>query len=193
MNTSPETQRPQIERERSVSEDLEKAAHERREALREEHERAHEQSPEKTDEARREALEKAQSIEKLSKKNHEHAPSPTEKRVERVIGQKDRDASFAATMEDVRHHMTPASRSFSRVIHNKAVEKVSDAAGSTIARPNAILSGSVVAFVLTLALYLIAKNLGYALSGFETIGTFILGWVLGIAFDFLKVMVTGRK
>ena len=89
--------------------------------------------------------------------------------------------------------MTPASRTFSRIIHNKTVEKVSDAAGNTIARPNAILSGAVLAFVLTLSVYLIAKNLGYPLSGFETIGAFAVGWVLGITYDFLKVMVTGRK
>jgi hypothetical protein len=35
--------------------------------------------------------------------------------------------------------------------------------------------------------------MGYPLSGFETIGAFALGWMLGIVFDFFKVMVTGRK
>ena len=193
MNTSSEKQPSATTYEHSPSEDLEKAAHERREVLREAHERASEQPHEKADDARREALEKAQSIEKLNQKTAEKVASPAEKRADRVISQKDRDTSFTATMEDAQTHMSPTSRTFSHIIHNKAVEKVSDATGSTIARPNAILSGSIAAFILTLALYLVAKNLGYTLSGFETIGAFIIGWVLGIAFDFLKIMVTGRK
>jgi hypothetical protein len=96
-------------------------------------------------------------------------------------------------MADARAHMSAPSRAFSKVIHNKTVEQVSAAVGSTVARPNAILSGAVFAFLLTLAVYLIAKNLGYPLSGFETIGAFALGWILGILYDFFKVMITGRK
>ena len=96
-------------------------------------------------------------------------------------------------MQEVQSQMSAPSRTFSEVIHNKVVEKASKAIGSTVARPNALLSGAVFAFILTLGVYLVAKNLGYPLSGFETIAVFILGWALGITFDFVKVMVTGRK
>jgi len=171
--------------------ELEKAGAERREALREQHEQVGEESREKVDDARREALEKAQSIEKQPAPI-EHQPSPAERRG-RPIGKRERDASFNATMQEVQNHMSPASRTFSKVIHNKTVEKVSDVASSTIARPNAILSGAILAFALTLGVYLVAKNMGYVLSGFETIGAFAIGWMLGVAYDFLKVMVTGRK
>jgi hypothetical protein len=41
--------------------------------------------------------------------------------------------------------------------------------------------------------YVVSKYYGYALSGFETIGAFIAGWVLGILYDFFKVMITGKK
>jgi hypothetical protein len=96
-------------------------------------------------------------------------------------------------MDEVRSQMSAPSRSFSKVIHNKGVEKTSEVVGSTIARPNALLSGAIFAFVLTLIVYLVAKNIGYPLSGFETIAAFVLGWALGIAYDFIKVMVTGRR
>jgi hypothetical protein len=182
--TSPEQEHHKAE--------LEKAGMERREALREQHERAGEQSHEKANEARQEALEQAHSVEKQEMPKHEQQPA-AEHRGGRPIGKAERDASFDTTMQEVRTHMSPASQAFSKVIHNKAVEKVSDAASSTVARPNAILAGSVFAFILTLAVYLIAKNLGYTLSGFETIGAFIAGWALGIAYDFLKVMITGRS
>ncbi|HEY5695387.1 MAG TPA: hypothetical protein VIQ80_00980 [Candidatus Saccharimonadales bacterium] len=172
--------------------ELEKARLERHEALREHHERAGEMSPEHdAEKARQEALERANSAERHEQ---EHRPlSPAERRNERVISQKDRDASFTATMQEVRMHMSGPSRTFSKVIHNKAIERASDAVGNTIARPNAILSGSILAFIVMTTVYFIAKQLGYTLSGFETIGAFALGWLLGIAYDFLKVMVTGRK
>jgi hypothetical protein len=185
-NTGPEHERRKTE--------LEKAGAELREALRERHEKAGEQSRENLNEARREALEKAQTSEKREvAPQKERRPSPAERRGDRVIGKAEREASFNATMQEVRTHMSPASRTFSKVIHNKTVEKVSDVAGNTVARPNAILSGAIVAFALTLGVYLVARNMGYPLSGFETIGAFAVGWILGVTYDFLKVMVTGRK
>ena len=89
--------------------------------------------------------------------------------------------------------MPPTSRAFSRVIHNKAVEKTSEAVGATVARPNAILSGAVIAFLLTLAVYIVASRNGYPLSGFESIAAFIIGWAVGNLFDYLRVMITGKK
>lgn len=96
-------------------------------------------------------------------------------------------------MARVQAEMSPPARVFSKIIHSKAVEKTSEVVGATIARPNAILSGAIVAFVLVLAVYLVAKNLGYVLSGFETIGAFIVGWVIGTLYDYFRVMITGKK
>ena len=149
-----------------------------------------EKSPENADDLKKEALERALSKERGEK--HVEA-SPAERRAQGPISKYEKEASFGATMKEVRSQMSAPSRTFSKVIHNKTVEKVSDGVGATIARSNAILSGAIFAFVLTLGVYLLAKNLGYPLSGFETIAAFALGWALGIAYDFLKVMITGRK
>lgn len=62
-----------------------------------------------------------------------------------------------------------------------------------MARPNAILAGSVVAFFAVLGVYLLAKNLGYVLSGFETIAAFVIGWIIGILYDYFRTMITGKK
>ena len=96
-------------------------------------------------------------------------------------------------MKQVQQEMSTPSRTFSKFIHNKAVEKTSDALGATIARPNAILAGAFVAFIATIVTYYIAKNIGYRLSGFETIGAFIVGWTIGILFDYFRVMITGKR
>ena len=177
------------ERERSD------AGNKQHEVIREMHERAGEKSPEKDLEGARHEVEQATKMERdpHERTEAEKRPSPAERRRDGPIGKSERDASFNSTMREVQGQMSPSSRAFSKVIHNKAVEKVSDVAGSTIARPNAMLSGAVFAFVLTLAVYLVAKNFGYPLSGFETIGAFVIGWVVGVAYDFLRIMITGRK
>jgi hypothetical protein len=145
-------------------------------------------------EARHEALKEAVSVERGSaeKKGKEAASSPAKRR-HGVVSKKERDASYKHHMKQLQSELKPTQRAFSKFIHNPVVEKTSDVVGNTIARPNAVLSGAVVAFVLVLAVYLISKFYGYTLSGFETIGAFIVGWILGILYDFFKVMITGKK
>lgn len=145
-------------------------------------------------EARKEALKEAVSVERGSaeKKGKESSASPAKRR-HGVVSKKERDASYKHHMKQLQAELTPAQRTFSKFIHNPVVEKTSDAVGSTIARPNAVLAGAMVAFFLVLGVYVVSKYYGYTLSGFETIGAFIVGWILGILYDFFRVMITGKK
>lgn len=104
-----------------------------------------------------------------------------------------RKKAYTAIMKQTQAEMSTPERAFSRVIHNPVIEKVSDIAGNTIARPDAILSGAVFAFILTLAIYILAKQSGYPLTGTETIAAFIIGWAIGNIYDFAKVMMRGRR
>lgn len=109
------------------------------------------------------------------------------------INKKQRDESYKKTIARVQGELPASNRLFSKIIHNKTVESISDFIAATIARPNALLAGSVVAFVLTLITYTVSKTIGYKLSGYETITAFIIGWVIGIVYDYLKVLITGKK
>jgi len=177
--------------EKLSQEALERANQERRAELAERHNEQELRTPEKaaveTEAARHEALEKAQERKEIAPQERAQA----ERRGR--ISKEDANANFNTTMKEVRSEMNAPSRIFSKVIHNKVVEKTSEVVGSTIARPNAILSGAIFAFLLTLGVYIVAKNLGYPLSGFETIAAFAGGWIIGIAYDFIKIMITGRK
>jgi hypothetical protein len=146
----------------------------------------------KAERAREAALESAISVESGSKEK-DRASEPTTAKRRGPISKKQKDASFKRRMQEVQSHESTASKAFSKLIHNKVVEKTSDVVGSTVARPNAILAASVTAFVLTLAVYVMAKIIGYQLSGFETIAAFIIGWVIGILYDYLRVVITGKK
>src|SRR5664279_595347 len=172
---------------------LEQAGLEQHEKLRNQLEKAGELANEDLENARHEALEHAQSVEKEKSKEDDRRVSPAERRKDGPISKSAREASYNATMNQVRGELSAPSRVFSKVIHNKAIEATSDALGNTVARPNAILSGAIVAFTLTLAVYLTAKYYGYPLSGFESIGSFIAGWIVGLLFDYFRVMVTGKR
>lgn len=190
MNNEKNTFNPEVKRDHEA---LKEVGEKHSEKLREDRlERAGEASQENIDEVQHEALNEALSKEKLTERHEktDRQPSLAERRNNTPISKAE---SFNVIMKEIHSQMSAPSRTFSKVIHNKTVERVSEVAGSTIARPDAILSGAIAAFLLTLGVYLVAKNLGYPLSGFETIGAFALGWVLGLAFDFVKVMVTGRK
>lgn len=136
----------------------------------------------------------AEKVAEVEKKKTEKEVAPLEKRRDTPAQRRAKaKASYKKTMKETQAHMKPAERTFSKVIHNPAVEKTSEAVGSTVARPNAILAGSVSAFLLTLGVYVLAKYYGYPLSGFETIAAFVLGWAIGLLFDYLRVMITGKK
>ena len=124
-----------------------------------------EKSAERKEDIRNEALEIASKHEaaqekkaRESKENKKDQPSLTKADVE---------ASYKNTLDNVQKQLPAPSRAFSKVIHNSAVEKTSDAIGNTIARPNLIIAGALGA-IASIIVYLIAKKYGYVLSGSET-------------------------
>lgn len=180
--------------ERSVdSRELEAIRAERTREL----ERAHESHEAAKAERDHEDLENARhEIEKINQERRplqQHEKTERIKEVTRESRKESQKVAFSRIMQTTQAQMGTSSRTFSKVIHTPAVEKTSEVLGSSVARPNAILSGAVFAFVLTLAVYLVAHWYGYTLSGFESIAAFILGWALGIIYDFMRVMVTGKK
>lgn len=144
----------------------------------------------KAEQARFEALESSVSVE-VAKGAEVKKDKPSSRRG--PISKKQQKAAFKKTMQQIQGEMKPAKRVFSKVIHNGVVEKTSETVGKTLARPNAILAGAVSAFLLTLIVYLVAKTIGYSLSGFESIAAFIVGWTIGLLYDYVRVLITGKK
>lgn len=90
---------------------------------------------------------------------------------------------FNSIVDEATHAMPLYRRLFSKLIHIRAVAAASDILASTVGRPNALLAGAIASFIFTLPLYLLAKNYGYALSGFEPIISFVAGWLAGMISD----------
>lgn len=162
----------------------------RHESLENNSEKSHETTNDIAHEAREQA--KSRETDKVAKKA-EREPASGERRKDRITSKSERTASYKKTMKQVESELSPIDRAFSKFIHNKTVERISDVAGATVARPNAILVGSITAFVFTLVIFLMARYYGYPLSGTETIAAFGLGWLVGLLFDYLKLEFTGGK
>ena len=175
--------------ETSNADILKQAGDAQREALRTKLEK--EATPETNKEhleqnARHEALELASSAEqeqtteqtetKTSEKPHRNKPTKREL-----------DASFKQTMTHIQKTMKPANRAFSKVIHNPAVDTVSNITANTIARPNLIFAGALSTVILCSIIYFVAKFYSYTLSGTEAIATFVLGWIIGAIIEFARV------
>lgn len=153
-----------------------------------------ESNEKKAEKARAEVLKEAVSVEAGGAEKGAKRPKegPAARR-RGAISKQEKSASFKRHMKQVQAEMPPLQRTFSKFIHSPVIEKSSEFVGATVARPNAMLAGAATAFFLVLAVYLVAKNLGYVLSGFETLGAFIVGWILGILYDYFRVLVTGKK
>lgn len=173
--------------------ELESVRQERQEALRDTLEKAEQrhksEAKESIDTVRAEALDQAKNAENTKISIDK---SPAEKRGT-LLTRKHREASFRKQMDSIQPHLSIHEQRVSRIIHNKTVEKISDTLDSTVARPNALLAGSISAFLLVTVVYLLAKNYGYPLSGFETIGAFLIGWVIGLIYDYTRMLIRGKR
>jgi len=145
----------------------------------------------RTEEARVEAIKNARSSEIKSKDSEKLLKQSATIRT--AIGKKHREESYKKTLKQVQQELPFGSRLFSQFTHNAAIEKTSEIIGKTIARPNAILSGAFFSFIATLLIYVISKNIGYTISGSETIAAFAIGWLVGLLFDYLKIITTGKS
>lgn len=164
------------------------AASERQAELLRSPERAGEQSPERAAEtlasARKEASEVALSTEKPQHETGHNAGATHRVRV--AASRQTREKAYNDILSHTQSELPVASRAFSKVIHQPIVDKASNAVGATIARPNAILFGALFALILSGGVYAVARYYGYALSGFEAIGSFIIGWIVGLIIDFVR-------
>jgi len=101
--------------------------------------------------------------------------------------------NFSSVMSETTHEMHRSKQLFSNLIHLKTVSRTSELLGRTIARPNALLFGGILSCAVTIPIYLLSKNFGYSLSGFESIGAFLIGWTAGNLFDLLGPTFKSKK
>lgn len=172
--------------------EVQQAAEAQAERLKTKHERGGEHADDQVERVSRARHEAKEVFSREAGKEQRGGGEPTARAVRRVTARQ-KQAGYQKTMKQIRSEMNPAQRSFSKLIHSPLIEKTSDVVGGTVARPNALLAGSLSAFVLVTAVYVLARHYGYPLSGSETITAFIVGWLLGLVYDYLRLVIAGKR
>lgn len=104
-----------------------------------------------------------------------------------------KDMSFRRTMNNTRRQLKAPERVASKLIHQPVVEKVSEVAGKTVARPSGILGGGIFALVGSFLLLWITKKYGYEYNYLVFFMLFVCGFVLGMIAELGLAYIRRRK
>lgn len=102
-------------------------------------------------------------------------------------------AAWSRQMTRTRKRLNPLDRVASKVIHSPIVDKPSEFIGKTIARPQGMLWGSVVAFIGTSALLWITNHYGYEFNYLLVVLLFLGGSILGTAIEAIQYIIRSNK
>ena len=124
-----------------------------------------------------------------SEANSSSENSPTATYVSRELKQ----MGFRRNLTNARLHMRAPSRAFSKAIHQPVVEKISDYAAPTIARPSGIIGGGIFALLGSAILLYITKHYGYRYNYLVFIVLFVGGFIAGMIVELIIRAVMRHK
>lgn len=150
-----------------------------------EHEKHHEKQEH---EKRPDKHELEQRVSKEAKSIHETALPKAEQESQAAGGHLGRDIkgqAYTQVLQKVRSRLSPAERTFSKVIHQPVIDAVSEISGKTLARPSAILGGGITALIGSGAILYMSKHYGFEYNFFVYILFLIVGFGAGITLEML--------
>jgi len=96
----------------------------------------------------------------------------------------DRKKTYKQTMSEVRSKLSSSAQQFSKVIHQPAVDAVSDVASKTVGRSSLLLGGFMATFIGTLVIFANARSNGYGVSNLTfLVVLFVLGAASGLVIE----------
>jgi hypothetical protein len=129
-------------------------------------------------------------VEQEVEKSHKaEAPEPADKlhepRQDYPANRELKEMAYSRSLNRARKQLSPAGRTFSKFIHQPAVNAASEALGRTVGRPSGIFGGGLLALVGTSGYYYLTKHYGYTYNYFIFVLLlgfgFLLGWTLELA------------
>lgn len=155
---------------------------------------------ERLKEAAAEAESHDHSLDKIQESIHEHAKRSDEITIDdHVSDREDRHVfgmqrelkldAYNKSMQKIRSDLKPLERSFSKVVHNKYVEPLSEIGAKTVGRPSGILGSGVVAFTGSGLVLYFAKHYGFRYNFTTFLLLMVCGFAAGVACElFLRLL-----
>jgi hypothetical protein len=163
-------------------------AHERIKHIHETAPEKQEKSREEIEEIRVEANHEAKSAEQmLHEANQDTKDQDNE---QPLITFELKEIAYQRLLTRARRHLPTYSRAMSKIIHQPAVDAVSEAVGKTVGRPSGIIGGGLMALIGTSIYYYLARHYGYSYNSFVflllMLVGFVLGWSIEVTLKFYK-------
>lgn len=154
----------------------------------------------------RQAIEKQAEQDKraLTNEVEKHAQEASKSKLESPASENRDDLSLPGVQQSMKNRtykreltkiqtkLSKPDKAFSKIIHNKTVETISNVGAQTLARPSGLLGGSIFAFIGSLLTYYMARHYGFRYNYLVMFLLFAVGFAAGAAIELL-VWTTSRK
>ncbi len=101
--------------------------------------------------------------------------------------------AYRRLIKKTQKQLNTPERVFSKIIHQPAVDKISEVGAKTIARPNGILFGGISAFIGSLFFYFVSKKSGFSYNYLTFILIFVGGYFIGLLFELAYKLLQKNK
>lgn len=102
-------------------------------------------------------------------------------------------SAFKQLLREVQRQETPAQRRFSKVIHQPAVEEISNLAEGTVARPSGLLFGGLFSALSSIVVLYICRHYGYEYNFLIGLASFAGGFCVGLLLEGLSKLFSRNK
>lgn len=141
-----------------------------------------------------EQLETARNVveQEATTKEELQLPNNEKKREPIYFTKADRERSFHTTMHHVRSQLSRPSQTFSKLIHQKQIEKTSEFVGKTVVRPSGVMGAATAALIGVSILLFFAKHVGFQLSGSEFWILLCVGYLAGLLLEAIRKLFSKK-
>lgn len=144
---------------------------------------------------------KPADLEAIKHKIEQEAKSTKETPVEeapkaqhsRSLNQRVKSKAFEDTLADARAHLSAAERSFSKVVHQPVIDRISETSARTIARPVSLLTASLIALIGSSVVLFAAHRYGFRYNLFLFFALFVSGYLVGLIIEALMHLVRSPR
>ncbi|HEY1064213.1 MAG TPA: hypothetical protein VGE30_02850, partial [Candidatus Saccharimonadales bacterium] len=88
-------------------------------------------------------------------------------------------------LSHVQSRLKPAEKSFSKVIHQPLVRRVSESAAKTVTRPSGMLGGGILAFFGSVLYLVLSHRIGFTYNYAMFLCFFVGGFLLGVTLEYV--------
>ena len=92
--------------------------------------------------------------------------------------------SYKHTLKKIRSNLSAPDRALSKVVHQPAVEKVSNGLAKTVARPSAFFGGSLGALIGSAVLVYMSRHYGFTYNYAAIFVAFAIGFTVALVIEF---------